>query len=126
MNNLSIKELKDARILYKVRRDLVAIAIIDELIAILELKGDQVPVAEIKFHPSTDKHPCMYWFGKQDRDFPVGTQFFTAPQKPVVPDDATVLDWGERNDIKGDVSRLRCLIDDAATLPATIGGKGAE
>lgn len=48
------------------------------------LKGDQVPVAEIKFYPSTDKRPCMYWFGKQDRDFPVGTQFFTAPQKPVV------------------------------------------
>ncbi len=48
------------------------------------LKGEQVPVAEIKFSPSTDKHPCVYWFGKQDRDFPVGTQFFTAPQKPVV------------------------------------------
>lgn len=44
MNNLSIEELKDARIMYKVRRDLVAITIIDELIAILELKGEQVPV----------------------------------------------------------------------------------
>lgn len=48
----------------------------------------------------------------------------TAPQKPAVPDDATVLDWGERNDIKGDVSRLRCLIDDAATLPAAIEAAG--
>ncbi|ADW76553.1 hypothetical protein Rahaq_4978 (plasmid) [Rahnella aceris] len=44
MNNLSIEDLKDARVTYKVKRDLVAVSIIDELISIRELKGDQVPV----------------------------------------------------------------------------------
>lgn len=37
-------------------------------------------------------------------------------QEPVVLTDDTVLDWGYRNDIKGDASKLRCMIDDAASL----------
>lgn len=55
---------------------------INELIAIRELKGDKVPVAEIRLIPSnTGRKPCIYWFGKQDMYFPVGTQFFTTPKK---------------------------------------------
>lgn len=84
---MTIEQLKFMRERFSwggIQNESEAIAALDELIVLREaLKVDQVPVAEIKFHPSTDKHPCMYWFGKQDRDFPVGTQFFTAPQKPV-------------------------------------------
>lgn len=82
MNNLSIKELKDARIMYKVRRDLVAITIIDELIAILELKGDQVPYGFIDPNAETGG----MWVKNRARE---GDQFtapiFTVPQKPVIP-----------------------------------------
>lgn len=49
------------------------------------LKIDQVPVAEIRLIPSnTGRKPCIYWFGKQDMHFPVGTQFFTTPKKSVI------------------------------------------
>lgn len=45
---------------------------------------------------------------------------FTAPQNPVVLDDDAVLAWGERNYIKGDVSKLRCMIDDAVTAGSIV------
>ncbi|WP_459175775.1 hypothetical protein [Ewingella americana] len=48
------------------------------------------------------------------------TPVFTTPQKLVVLDDATILAWGERNYIQRDVSTLRCIIDDAISLPAAI------
>jgi hypothetical protein len=114
MNNLSIEELKYiSKNLRSYGRPVAADAI-DELIAIRELKGDQVQsLAEYCAEAAEVVKTWPQW--KQDG---ADVTKFTAPQKPVVPDDATVLAWGERNDIKGDVSRLRCMIDDAATLPA--------
>lgn len=53
------------------------------------LRGAAVPVAEIKMFPFPgckfgERRPAMAWVGKQDKDFPVGTKFYTHPAPPVV------------------------------------------
>ena len=87
-----------------------------------ELKGDQVPVALVDERQGSGGF-CLTQYGRR-LNLQHGTELFTAPQKPVVLDDVTVLAWGERNHIKGDVSKLRCMIDDAVSLPAAIEAAG--
>lgn len=100
------------------------------------LKGDQVPVEyQMYYHNhgtgggewcrvrTKARYEELQIEHAGDNDFSFRT-LFTAPQKPVVLDDATVLAWGDRNYIKGDVSKLRCMIDDAASLPAAIEATG--
>ncbi|MBU9823132.1 hypothetical protein J1782_24890 [Rahnella sp. BCC 1045] len=91
MKQLSIEELK------KMRKHSASlchdsyVSALDELIAIRELKGDQVPVAWVSASDAraisqySNKNNLCYesclWFMKRfDSDVPL----FTAPQKPVV------------------------------------------
>ena len=108
---------------------------VKELIVLREAqKGDQVPVADAQsvataimqtIDAETDKFHSAYTLSElRIAIVKTLTGVFTAPQKPVVLDDATVLAWGDRNYIKGDVSKLRCMIDDAASLPAAIEAAG--
>lgn len=84
MNKLSIEELEDLRIEAALMENSGVVAAIDELI---ELKGDQVPVAWFTDDKEVDKSATTYsedvarrWLAK---GWPVG-ELFTAPQKPVV------------------------------------------
>lgn len=83
------------------------------------LKGNQVPFAYYSNGGYYNTERAALKDGAEEV-----IPLFTAPQKPVVLDDATVLAWGDRNYIKGDVSKLRCMIDDAASLPAAIEATG--
>jgi len=82
MNNLSIEELKD--VVANAKTSLEQYLAL-ELIAIRELKGDQVPVAQIvisKNWPDIGRKVIDYYLEKIQH-LPVGTELFTAPQKPV-------------------------------------------
>lgn len=85
MNNLSIERLKDFE------RDPLnnflsrseMMEVVKELIAIRELKGDQVPVGEVvRVLRGLQKVTDVVWKGGEVPE--AGTQLFTAPQKLVV------------------------------------------
>lgn len=81
---LSTEQLKELRALCN---DSTAWAsVLDELIALRELKGDQVPVAQVvisKNWPDVGRKVIDYYLDKIQH-LPVGTELFTAPQKLVV------------------------------------------
>ncbi|MCC3733692.1 hypothetical protein LLS47_12215 [Rouxiella badensis] len=86
------------------------------------MRGDAEPVAVVEWSD-------YIVFGQPPRvavrelspgalELAMGKSLFThgQPAPVVVLDDATVLAWGERYDIQGDASKLRCMIEDAASL----------
>lgn len=82
MNNLSIEELKLMRDLQENVENHAMAQALDELIAIRELKGDQVPFA-YAYHLDTG----VWWLSLEKPKLPGYTEvreLFTTPQKPVV------------------------------------------
>ena len=80
-------------------------AMADELIAIHELKGDQVPVALVDERQGSGGF-CLTQHGRR-LNLQHGTELFTAPQKPVVP-------MAVDDDIIRDANRYRFLRDEDA------------
>ena len=80
---LSIEELKLMRDLQENVENHAMAQALDELIAIRELKGDQVPVGKVVAwnHPNEERKIDFRFLRF---DVQPGTQLFTAPQKPVV------------------------------------------
>lgn len=101
---------------------------------IAAIRGDAVPVAwtdeeELR---NLEKEGFGYLY-KADPVSPHADprrviKLFTTPQPVpvVVLDDETVLAWGGRYDIQGDASKLRCMIEDAATLDLVKPADGEE
>lgn len=78
---LSIEQLKELRGLCN--DSTVWASVLDELIAIREMKGDQVPVGEVvRVLRGLQRVSDVVWKGGQVPE--AGTKLFTAPQKPVV------------------------------------------
>lgn len=84
MNKLSIERLKEMRVEAE-KHDYTGIVLaLDELIAIRELKGDQVPVGYIHGHQLTDLKDGNTTIVKPNAAFGETVELFTAPQNPVV------------------------------------------
>ncbi|MFU2318951.1 hypothetical protein [Rahnella sp. PCH160] len=109
MNKLSIEELKLMRDLQENVENHAMAEALDELISIRELKGDQVPVAQIvisKNWPDVGRKVIDYYLEKIQH-LPAGTELFTAPQKPVVLlNKITQSDAPEVAEISAQVERL--------------------
>lgn len=96
MKQLSIEELKVMRASWAQTEGKLILRVLDELIAIRELKGEQVPVAYIADCGTiiSDSEP---FFDAYKNPRPL----FTAPQKPVAPGEIYAELYRLREEIKG-------------------------